>query len=103
MTGAVHLALVQKVRKQLAPHLKEVIGSWLCAQYDPNREVAKLAVDSFQVMTWIIHWDLVHMGSVSYDYDRRHFQTNGQTYFSSVTPRYSSLLRKTYYTSRQRQ
>ncbi|TPX62997.1 hypothetical protein PhCBS80983_g00179 [Powellomyces hirtus] len=49
MTGNVHLALVNKVRKQLAPHLKELIGSWLCATHDPHKEVARLAQTSFQI------------------------------------------------------
>ncbi|KAJ3162603.1 listerin E3 ubiquitin protein ligase 1 [Geranomyces variabilis] len=47
-TGAVHLGLVNKVRKQLAPHLKELIGSWLCATHDPYKEVSRLASTAFK-------------------------------------------------------
>ncbi|KAJ3154933.1 hypothetical protein HDU86_004452 [Geranomyces michiganensis] len=47
-TGAVHLALVNKARKQLAPHLKELIGSWLCATHDPYKEVSRLASTAFK-------------------------------------------------------
>ncbi|KAJ3014496.1 listerin E3 ubiquitin protein ligase 1, partial [Thoreauomyces humboldtii] len=48
MTGTAHLALVQKMRKQLAPHLKTLIGSWLLTQQDPHKEVARLAQAAFQ-------------------------------------------------------
>ncbi|KAI8815800.1 uncharacterized protein EV422DRAFT_341201 [Fimicolochytrium jonesii] len=48
LTGAVQLKLVGKVKKQLAPHLKQLIGPWLCAQYDPVREVSRPAKEAFQ-------------------------------------------------------
>ena len=36
------------VGRNLAPHLKSVIGVWLCAQYDTYAPVASAAVNSFQ-------------------------------------------------------
>ncbi|KAJ3299483.1 hypothetical protein HK104_008755 [Borealophlyctis nickersoniae] len=47
-TGAAHLSLVQKARKHLAPYLKELIGTWLCLQFDPAKDVGKAAADALQ-------------------------------------------------------
>ncbi|KAI8590150.1 hypothetical protein BDZ88DRAFT_461208 [Geranomyces variabilis] len=58
-TGAVHLGLVNKVRKQLAPHLKELIGSWLCATHDPYKEVSRLASTAFKTAFPSKHADVM--------------------------------------------
>ncbi|KAJ3176421.1 listerin E3 ubiquitin protein ligase 1 [Geranomyces variabilis] len=58
-TGAVHLALVNKVRKQLAPHLKDVIGPWLCATHDPYKEVSRLASTAFKTAFPSKHADVM--------------------------------------------
>ena len=42
------LALQLRAGKQLVPHLKDLIGVWLCAQYDTHRDVAALARLSFE-------------------------------------------------------
>ncbi|RKO85454.1 hypothetical protein BDK51DRAFT_28282, partial [Blyttiomyces helicus] len=47
-TGVTHLKLVHTVRKQLAPHLKEIIGTWVCCQFDSSPGVQKAAVEAFQ-------------------------------------------------------
>ncbi|KNC98170.1 ubiquitin-protein ligase RKR1 [Spizellomyces punctatus DAOM BR117] len=48
MTVTVQLGLVRQVRKQFAPYLKQVIGSWFCARFDANKEVARIAGEAFQ-------------------------------------------------------
>ncbi|TPX63334.1 hypothetical protein SpCBS45565_g06673 [Spizellomyces sp. 'palustris'] len=48
MTVTVQLGLVRKVRKQFAPYLKQVIGSWFCARFDANKEVSRIAGEAFQ-------------------------------------------------------
>ena len=40
--------LVLQVGRKLAPHLKTVIGAWLCAQSDPYAPVASAAGRAFQ-------------------------------------------------------
>ncbi|KAJ3043585.1 listerin E3 ubiquitin protein ligase 1 [Rhizophlyctis rosea] len=47
-TGHVHLVLVRKARKHLAPILKEIVGTWLTLRFDPAKDVAKSAADAFQ-------------------------------------------------------
>ncbi|KAI8995888.1 hypothetical protein BC832DRAFT_595820 [Gaertneriomyces semiglobifer] len=47
LTNIVHLLIVKKDRKQLAPYLKEVIGYWLCAKFDTSKESSKAAVEAF--------------------------------------------------------
>ncbi|KAJ3333852.1 listerin E3 ubiquitin protein ligase 1 [Blyttiomyces sp. JEL0837] len=49
-TFACHSILVQNLKKELAPLLKEIIGVWLCAHYDASKEVVRLAQESFQVI-----------------------------------------------------
>ncbi|KAI9096248.1 hypothetical protein DFS34DRAFT_624543 [Phlyctochytrium arcticum] len=49
LSQLVLLRILHQNKKQLAPHLRDVIGSWLCANYDPNKEVAKLAAEAFEV------------------------------------------------------
>jgi len=41
--------LVVKVKKGIAPHLKSLMGNWLCCMFDPNKEVSRLANDAFEV------------------------------------------------------
>ncbi|KAI9205309.1 uncharacterized protein BJ171DRAFT_501745 [Polychytrium aggregatum] len=43
-----HLVLVEKLKKQIAPSLKDLIGAWLGCQFDSHREVARLANLSFE-------------------------------------------------------
>lgn len=54
-TNTVHLHLVHKVKKKLAPYLKEVIGAWVCSFFDPSTDVSKLSIEAFQVGG---RWDL---------------------------------------------
>ncbi|KAJ3416845.1 hypothetical protein HDV05_008430 [Chytridiales sp. JEL 0842] len=44
-----HLIIVTAVKKGLAPILKEIIGTWLCCQFDTSKEAAKSAVESLNV------------------------------------------------------
>ena len=39
--------LVLRVRRNLAPHLRSVIGSWLCCQFDTYAPVASAAQRAF--------------------------------------------------------
>lgn len=47
LTNNVHMLLVKRVKKKLAPYLKEVAGAWIGTFYDPNRDVARVAVEAF--------------------------------------------------------
>ncbi|KAF9112915.1 hypothetical protein BGX27_002580 [Mortierella sp. AM989] len=47
-TNNVHLLLVKRVKKKLAPYLKEVIGAWIGTFFDPTREVARIALEAFK-------------------------------------------------------
>lgn len=40
--------IVRRAGKALAPHLKSVLGCWLCSQFDPHREAASVAKAAFQ-------------------------------------------------------
>lgn len=42
------LQVVQQVGRNLAPHLKTLIGTWLCAQFDNYAPVASTAQRAFQ-------------------------------------------------------
>ncbi|KAF9430363.1 hypothetical protein BGZ94_007186 [Podila epigama] len=44
----VHLLLVKRVKKKLAPYLKEVIAAWIGTFFDPTREVARVALEAFK-------------------------------------------------------
>ncbi|KAF8938278.1 hypothetical protein BGZ47_008652 [Haplosporangium gracile] len=48
MTNNVHLLLVKRVKKKLAPYLKEVIAAWIGTFFDPTRDVARVAVEAFK-------------------------------------------------------
>ena len=41
-------SLLPRAGKQLVPYLKDLVGVWLCAQYDTHRDVAALARLSFE-------------------------------------------------------
>ncbi|KAJ3017763.1 UNVERIFIED_CONTAM: hypothetical protein HDU68_011490 [Siphonaria sp. JEL0065] len=46
---ACHSILFTRLKKEMAPVLKQVIGTWLCLQFDnASAEVAKVATESFQ-------------------------------------------------------
>ncbi|KAF9922671.1 hypothetical protein FBU30_007218 [Linnemannia zychae] len=48
MTNNVHLLLVKRVKKKLAPYLKEVIAAWIGTFFDPTRDVARVAIEAFK-------------------------------------------------------
>ncbi|KAF8932033.1 hypothetical protein BGZ58_007282 [Dissophora ornata] len=48
MTNSVHLLLVKRVKKKLAPYLKEVVGAWVGTFFDPTRDVARVAMEAFK-------------------------------------------------------
>ncbi|KAF9586418.1 hypothetical protein BGW38_005358 [Lunasporangiospora selenospora] len=48
MTNNVHALLVKRVGKKLAPYLKEVIAAWIGTFFDPTRDVARVAMESFK-------------------------------------------------------
>ncbi|KAG0263746.1 hypothetical protein BG011_008175 [Mortierella polycephala] len=48
LTNNVHLLLVKRVKKKLAPYLKEVIAAWIGTFFDPTRDVARVAIEAFK-------------------------------------------------------
>lgn len=42
-------ALVSKLKRELAPHLKSLIGPWWMSQHDADRDVQTAAISAFQV------------------------------------------------------
>ncbi|KAJ2235471.1 hypothetical protein H4R99_001948 [Coemansia sp. RSA 1722] len=44
----VNAALVTKVGKRLASHLKQLVGPWVASYFDPHREVAKTSRSAFE-------------------------------------------------------
>jgi len=49
MTNNVHFLLVKRVKKGLAPYLKDVVAAWVGTFFDPTRDVARVAVEAFKV------------------------------------------------------
>lgn len=49
MANNVHLLLVKRVKKKLAPYLKEVVAAWIGTFFDPTRDVARVALEAFKV------------------------------------------------------
>jgi hypothetical protein len=49
LTNNVHMLLVKRVGRKLAPYLKEVIGAWVGTFFDPSKDVARAASDAFKV------------------------------------------------------
>ncbi|RUP46971.1 hypothetical protein BC936DRAFT_146315 [Jimgerdemannia flammicorona] len=49
LTNSVHLQIVHNMKKKFAPHLKDVIGAWVCSFFDQYVDVAKLAKEAYQV------------------------------------------------------
>lgn len=47
-TQTVHLLLVTRIKKKLAPHLRELIGPWVCAFFDTHKDVGRIATEAFQ-------------------------------------------------------
>ncbi|KAG9300709.1 hypothetical protein G9A89_023507 [Geosiphon pyriformis] len=47
-TNSCHLLIVSKIKKRLAPHLKEIIGVWVISFFDQSKDVARIALESFQ-------------------------------------------------------
>ncbi|KAF8965509.1 hypothetical protein BGZ46_000588 [Entomortierella lignicola] len=48
LTNNVHMLLVKRVKRKLAPYLKEVIGAWIGTFFDPTRDVARVATEAFK-------------------------------------------------------
>ncbi|KAF9436112.1 hypothetical protein BGZ76_004789 [Entomortierella beljakovae] len=48
LTNSVHTLLVRRVKRKLAPYLKEVIGAWIGTFFDPSKDVARLAMEAFK-------------------------------------------------------
>ncbi|KAF9124202.1 hypothetical protein BGW39_008391 [Mortierella sp. 14UC] len=48
MTNNVHLLLVKRVKKKLAPYLKEVVAAWIGTFFDPTRDVVRVAMEAFK-------------------------------------------------------
>ncbi|KAG0049028.1 hypothetical protein BGZ83_006127 [Gryganskiella cystojenkinii] len=48
MTNNVHFLLVKRVKKRLAPYLKEVVAAWIGTFFDPTRDVARVATEAFK-------------------------------------------------------
>ncbi|KAJ3264127.1 listerin E3 ubiquitin protein ligase 1 [Chytriomyces hyalinus] len=40
--------LFSRLKKEMAPVLKQLIGPWLCLQFDTSNDISKLAAESFQ-------------------------------------------------------
>lgn len=49
MANNAHLLLVKRVKKKLAPYLKEVVAAWIGTFFDPTRDVARVALEAFKV------------------------------------------------------
>ncbi|CAG8455060.1 7132_t:CDS:10 [Cetraspora pellucida] len=47
-TYTCHLLIVSKVKKRLASSLKEIIGVWIISLFDQYKDVARVAMESFQ-------------------------------------------------------
>eukprot|EP00842_Homolaphlyctis_polyrhiza_P003786 jgi/Hompol1/4408/HPOL_007088-RA len=47
-TASLHSALVKILQKQIAPVLKSIAGPWLLSHFDPSKDVARNASDSFE-------------------------------------------------------
>lgn len=48
-THFAHHAVVTKVKRNLAPHLKQIAGPWFTSQYDTYPPAATAAIASFEV------------------------------------------------------
>ncbi|KAG0019855.1 hypothetical protein BGZ80_005180 [Entomortierella chlamydospora] len=48
LANNVHMLLVRRVKRKLAPYLKEVIGAWIGTFFDPTRDVARVATEAFK-------------------------------------------------------
>ncbi|KAF9958836.1 hypothetical protein BGZ72_010818 [Mortierella alpina] len=48
LANNVHLLLVKRVKRKLAPYLKEVIAAWIGTFFDPTRDVARVAMEAFK-------------------------------------------------------
>ena len=44
-----HLIIVTKIKKRIAPVLKEIISVWIISLFDQSKDVARIANESFQV------------------------------------------------------
>ncbi|ORX97819.1 hypothetical protein K493DRAFT_11347 [Basidiobolus meristosporus CBS 931.73] len=45
--NGIHMIFIQKLKKKIAPTLKEFIGPWVCSFFDPSKEVSRIALESF--------------------------------------------------------
>lgn len=53
-THIAHRAVVLKVKRGIAPQLKQLVGPWFTSQYDTYAPAAAAATQSFQVIILII-------------------------------------------------
>jgi hypothetical protein len=44
-----HAKLLSKAKRNAAPHLKDLMGPWLNSIYDFNKDISRVALDSFNV------------------------------------------------------
>lgn len=51
-----HYEVVIKAKRNLAPHLKTLIGPWFTAQYDTYPPAASAAVSAFEASPYIIFY-----------------------------------------------
>ncbi|CAG8781723.1 2815_t:CDS:2, partial [Racocetra fulgida] len=56
-TYTCHLLIVSKVKKRLASSLKEIIGVWIISLFDQYKDVARVAMESFQVRVDLLFVD----------------------------------------------
>ncbi|CAI2178767.1 13194_t:CDS:10 [Funneliformis geosporum] len=47
-TYSCHFIIVTKIKKKIAPYLKEIIAVWIISLFDQSKDVAKIANDAFQ-------------------------------------------------------
>ncbi|CAG8595842.1 16141_t:CDS:10 [Funneliformis mosseae] len=47
-THSCHFIIVTKIKKKIAPYLKEIIAVWIISLFDQSKDVAKIANDAFQ-------------------------------------------------------
>ncbi|OUM67456.1 hypothetical protein PIROE2DRAFT_5091 [Piromyces sp. E2] len=49
LIGNAHLILVKTLKKKIAPHLKNLIGPWICSTFDPCPDVCKVAKEAYSI------------------------------------------------------
>ncbi|ORX49998.1 hypothetical protein BCR36DRAFT_583608 [Piromyces finnis] len=49
LIGNAHLIIVKTLKKKIAPHLKELIGPWICSTFDPCPDVCRVAKEAYNL------------------------------------------------------